>query len=92
MATWKFDWERLGRGTPPPPTFVDVAIEPESTLADRLAEAAYDIARPRLISQGVEVFVDLDTETYATGAVSVTAGFHSAGSGMVVRCPDDTPS
>ena len=91
MATWKFDWERLGRGTPPPPTFVDIAPDPWSTLADRLAEAAFDIARPRLISRDVNVTVDLDAESYATGAVTVTAGWHTAGTGLVVRVPDDEP-
>lgn len=92
MATWKFDWQRLGRGTPPPPTFVDISPDPWSTLADRLAEAAYDIARPRLISRDVDVTVDLDAETYSVGSVDVCAGWHHVGTGLVVRVPDDTPN
>lgn len=70
---------RLGRSSqgPQEPFTVEAAAVP-----DAIAAEIYKVARKRTVSQGIEVYVDLET---LTGSVS--AGFHSAGEFTLEAAP-----
>lgn len=69
-------FKRLGRNHQPP----SVAVE--SGDPDVIAQAVFAHARRYLVSNDINVIVDLDANT-----VTVYAGFHIAGEGRVTVLP-----
>lgn len=78
MTVYALHFDRIGRGHRDTWLVVDLDPEPAATVADRLAELVFDHARPKVLSQDVNVAVELDLDTGA-GKGIVSCGWHSAG-------------
>lgn len=70
MPTYIVTYERLGRGTPPPPSYVGTVSD---NPAQEIAEEVYRLGRKRLASKEFSVAVTIDPDT-GIGEGSVDGG------------------
>lgn len=79
-AHYTIMFERIGRDHDVPELDLTVDEDDDVITADVIVEAVYRYARPRLMSRGVEVVVELDEEPNAGGkGWLVVGGFRDAG-------------